>query len=171
MINKKCLNCGKKHRKNATIIKCYKKFKDNVTWNCILKYQKLSEDFIREFKDSVDWNCISKHQHSYKKRNWKPIKLESYLKKHSLKSDKKYFYAFRNHDSIGNGRIKSNSFYTQGKYYTDWHCDLNPNNENSYGFGIYPKGNTPIKVKLSDWGTEVKNNQEGKARVWGFEII
>jgi len=48
---------------------------------------------------------------------------------------------------------------------------LNPNHENSYGFGIWPKGNTPIRVKLEDWGTEVKKDSQGKARVRGFEII
>ena len=31
-------------------------------WSEISKYQKLSEDFIREFKDRVNWNCISEYQ-------------------------------------------------------------------------------------------------------------
>ena len=39
------------------------------------------------------------------------------------------------------------------------------------GFGIWPEGNTKIKIKLSDWGTIDKNDTCGKARVWGFEII
>ena len=47
---------------------------------------------------------------------------------------------------------------------------MNPNNENSFGLGIFPKGNTPIKVKISDWGVAV-NREDGKARVWGFEVI
>ena len=47
---------------------------------------------------------------------------------------------------------------------------MNSNNENSFGLGIFPKGNTPIKVKISDWGVAVNRN-DGKARVWGFGIF
>jgi len=32
---------------------------DNVHWGVISRYQKLSEDFIREFQDKIDWNYIS----------------------------------------------------------------------------------------------------------------
>ena len=42
--------------------------------------------------------------------------------------------------------------------------------ENSFGLGIWPKGNTPVKVKIEDWGCEVDKRGDGKARVWGFEI-
>ena len=35
---------------------------ENVDWNYISAYQKLTEDFIREFKDYVDWYWISKNQ-------------------------------------------------------------------------------------------------------------
>jgi hypothetical protein len=42
--------------------------------------------------------------------------------------------------------------------------------KNSFGLGIFPKGNTPVKVKIEDWGLEV-NREDGKARVWGFEVI
>jgi hypothetical protein len=42
--------------------------------------------------------------------------------------------------------------------------------ENSFGFGIWPEGNTPIRVKIEDWGVAV-NREDGKARVWGFEIL
>jgi hypothetical protein len=35
---------------------------DNVDWYNISKYQKLSEDFIREFQDEVDWDNISSYQ-------------------------------------------------------------------------------------------------------------
>jgi len=47
---------------------------------------------------------------------------------------------------------------------------MNKNNENSFGLGIWPKGNTPIKIKIEDWGTEVPR-KDGKGRVWAFEII
>jgi hypothetical protein len=35
---------------------------DDVDWRAISKYQKLSEDFIREHVNEVDWNDISKFQ-------------------------------------------------------------------------------------------------------------
>ena len=48
---------------------------------------------------------------------------------------------------------------------------MNSKNENSFGLGIFPKGNTPIKVKISDWGVEIDSRNDGKARVWGFQIV
>ena len=39
-----------------------KEFKDEVNWNYISQYQKLSLDFIREFKSKVDWYYISRYQ-------------------------------------------------------------------------------------------------------------
>jgi hypothetical protein len=36
-----------------------REFKDNVNWYDISLYQKLSENFIREFKDKVKWDWIS----------------------------------------------------------------------------------------------------------------
>ena len=37
-------------------------FKDKANWNYISKFQKLSENFIKEFKDKVNWNIISFQQ-------------------------------------------------------------------------------------------------------------
>ena len=39
-----------------------REFKDKVDWFRISIYQKLSENFIREFKDCVNWCCISARQ-------------------------------------------------------------------------------------------------------------
>jgi hypothetical protein len=47
---------------------------------------------------------------------------------------------------------------------------MRPDIENSFGLGIFPEGNTPVKVKIEDWGVEVNRN-DGKTRVWGFEIV
>ncbi|HNW65784.1 MAG TPA: hypothetical protein PKO10_01065 [Aliarcobacter cryaerophilus] len=33
-----------------------------IKWDCISKYQKLSEEFIREFADKVDWYNVSAYQ-------------------------------------------------------------------------------------------------------------
>ena len=42
--------------------------------------------------------------------------------------------------------------------------------ENSFGLGIFPQGNTKIKVNIEDWGVEVKKD-DGKARVWGITVL
>jgi len=55
--------------------------------------------------------------------------------------------------------------------YEDWHCNCNPNIDNLFGFGIWPEGKIKVRVPLDAWGTWVKNDQKGKARVWKFEII
>ena len=47
---------------------------------------------------------------------------------------------------------------------------MRKNELNSFGLGIWSKGNTPIKVKISDWGVAV-DRDDSKARVMGFEII
>ena len=39
-----------------------REFQDKVDWYFISIYQKLSEDFIREFQDKVNWDCISIYQ-------------------------------------------------------------------------------------------------------------
>jgi hypothetical protein len=93
-----------------------------------------------------------------------------YAKKHTLKIKDGYLYAFRNHDIFGRGMFNATLTYNKGCTYRDWHCDLNPYSENSFGLGIWPKGNTPIRIKINDWGTAVKNNS-GKGRVWEFEVI
>ena len=80
---------------------------------------------------------------------------------------------------FGRGSFNKTISYEPNIYYRDWHCDLNPNNQNSFGLGIWPKGNTKVKVLLTDFGCGVKDNMEqygfeneedGKARVWGFQI-
>src|SRR5574344_2919093 len=35
---------------------------DNVKWNNISKYQKLSEEFIEKHKDKLNWDKISEYQ-------------------------------------------------------------------------------------------------------------
>jgi hypothetical protein len=45
-------------------LKNYKKIlgedESRYDWEYISKFQKLSEEFIREFQDKVDWNCMSR---------------------------------------------------------------------------------------------------------------
>ena len=148
-----------------------REFQDKVNWYLISTSQTLSGGFLKEFQDKVNWDRISEYQFSYQERTFNPTNLQDYAEKQELKIKDGYLYAFRNHDKRGRGKYNYNRTYQVGIYYEDWHCDLNPNHENSYGFGIWPKGNTPIRVKLEDWGTEVIRDSDGKARVKGFEII
>jgi len=143
-----------------------KEFKDKVDWYWISERQKLSEDFIREFKDEVN-GPINRQIHADKTMAQKRKEIKAYAKKHGLKFDGKFLYAFRNHDFTGRGAFNKAIFYEAGKYYRDWHCDMRESEENSFGLGIWPKGNTPVRVAVEDWGVAV-NRQDGKARVWGF---
>ena len=171
-----------------------REFKDKVNWYFISYYQKLSENFIKEFKNKVDWYYISINQKLsenfikefknkiyiklYNKVNreisylQKIEEVKEYCKKHNLEFDEKnkYFYAYRDHDNFGRGIYNKTIFYEKGKYYKDWHLDMRKDEENSFGLGIFPKGNTKVKILIENWGVEV-NREDGKCRVWGFEII
>jgi hypothetical protein len=181
----------KKIIKNNNLNCSVEEFQDKVGWNLISMCQKLSESFIREFQDKVNWDCISRYQKlsesfirefqdkvyyevQYKKHHQildhKNLAIE-YAKKHNLKIDNTYLYAFRNHDMHGRGMFNSAIFYEKGKEYRDFHCDLDSEEQNSFGLGIFPKGNTKVKVKLEDFGVEVKVSDKGKARVWAFEVV
>lgn len=57
-----------------------REYQNDVNWEYISKNQKLSEDFIREFQDKVDWEWISNSQNLSEKfirkinNNWKTKK-------------------------------------------------------------------------------------------------
>ena len=180
IIKKKNLNCS------------IREFHSKVYWYQISYYQKLSEDFIREFQSKVNWGYISRHQilsedfirefkskvysklqkeiHKEKALKQKRLEVKEYAQQYNLKVDEKYLYAFRTHDDFGRGIFNKTISYEKGKYYKDWHCDMRVDEENSFGLGIFSKGNTPVKVKIEDWGVAV-SRKDGKARVWGFEVI
>ena len=169
-----------------------RKSPDKVDWINISANQKLSEAFIREFKDKVDWNNISysqpwtsfsqEFQDEFKdkltnKENHIKIsdaeklkQIKTYAKEYKLKFDGKYLFAFRNHDIFGRGIFNKTIFYESGETYTDWHCDMNPKNKDSFGLGIFPEGNTKVKVHYQDWVIAV-NREDGKARVWKFTVL
>ena len=146
-----------------------REFKDKVDWDYISYYQKLSQDFIREFKDKVNVK-FQEEKHKEKSYSQKLKEIKSYAEKYNLKFENNILYAFRNHDVWGRGIYNKTISYESGKYYKDWHCDLDENTLNSFGLGIWPKGNTQVKIKVEDWGVEVKDNK-GKARVFGFEVM
>ena len=171
-----------------------REFKDEVSWIHISCYQTLSEEFIKEFKNYVDWNNISCFQtlskpfikefkdkidtkvynkvHKTLSYEEKLQKVKEYCEKYDLTIDEtnKCFYAYRNHDEHGRGNWNKTIFYKKGKYYKDWHLDMRKYIENSFGIGIFPKGNTKVKVLIEDFGACV-NRKDGKCRVWGFEIV
>jgi len=157
--------------------KFIKEFKNKVNWDYISIHQKLSEKFIREFRDKVDWHWISRYQNISEKfrkefnlcKIGKPISIKEYAQRHHLEIKDGYLYAFRNHDFNGSGIFMKNIYYEKGKKYRDWHCDLNPDHSNSYGLGVFPEGNTAVRVKIEDWGTGVKDSNKG--RVWEFEVL
>ena len=169
-----------------------REFQDKVDWYYISKYQKLSEDFIREFQDKVKWDYIlcsqklsKKFQKEFKdtldleiqnktfKSKTKKQKLKEikrYAKKYNLEFDGENLLAYRDHDINGCGLFNKTVYYEKGKYYKDWRCDMNKDCENSFGLGIWPEGNTKVKINVKDWGVSV-NREDGKARVFGFEVV
>ena len=151
--------------------KFIKEFQDKVYWYRISQYQKLSEKFIKEFQDKVDIEVYNETNRTLSYQE-KLEEVKEYCKKHNLKIDikNKCFYAFREHDFWNRGQFTKTIFYQKGKYYKDWHLDMNKDNKNSFGLGIFPKGNTKVKVLIEDWGVEV-NREDGKARVWGIKIV
>ena len=115
---------------------------------------------------------IYKYQ-KYNKEKTYEEKLEeaqNYALLHSLEIKDGYLYAFRNHDQWGRGVFNRTIFYKKGKYYRDWKLDMRKKVENSFGLGIFPEGNTKVKVLIKDWGVAV-NRADGKCRVWGFEVV
>ena len=148
-----------------------KEFKDKVNWYFISIYQKLSENFIKEFEDKVNKNEYKavNRKISYQQ---KLKEVKEYCEKYNLEFDYKNrcFYAYREHDMHNRGIFNKTISYKKNKYYKDWHLDMRKNKENSFGLGIFPKGNTKVKVLIKDWGVSV-NRKDGKARVWGFEIV
>ena len=145
-----------------------REFQNKVDWIYISYNQKLSEEFIEEFKDKIDI-VLYREVHKEKTLEQKRIEIKNYAKKWNLKLDKNYLYAYREHDQFGRGIYNRTIFYKKGKEYRDWKCDMRENEENSFGLGIFPEGNTKVKVKIKDWGCEVNRN-DGKARVWAFSM-
>ena len=107
--------------------------------------------------------------HKIKTDEQKKDEIEEYAKKHKLIYKEGWLYCYRNHNNK-RGKYNSATYYEAGKSYRDWHCDHNPDNENSFGLGVFTIGNTPIKVQYKDWGCAV-NRGDGKARVWEFTVL
>ena len=167
---------------------------DKLNLDCICKYQRLSEEFIEKYFDKLNRYNICKYQklsvkfvekyfnkvywEAYNEVNRKisyqqKIKeIKEYCKQYNLEFDEenKCFYAYREHDQCNRGIFNKTIFYKKGIYYEDFHLDMRKDKEYSFGLGIYPKGNIKVKVLIKDWGVEV-NRDDGKCRVWGFEIV
>ncbi len=146
-----------------------REFQNKVDWCEISYYQILSKKFIKEFQDKINVEIQMKKHHIKKTQDQKIKEIKAYVKEFNLEFDGEFLYAFRKNDQFGRGTYTRTIFYEKGKYYQDWRCDLDENEQNSFGLGIFSEGNTKVKVKVEDWGCRVLNSN--KARVWGFEII
>jgi hypothetical protein len=161
-----------------------REFADKVHWDCISNYQNLSEDFIHEFKDKVDWFNIAisqnlseefRTQHNMSKaivftKEQKLENMHAYAKEFNLKIENDTLFACRQHDKWNHGVHNKTITYDEiGKRYEDWHCNLDSNIENSFGLGVFPKGNIKVSVHVDDWGIWVNNTDKG--RVWAFTLL
>jgi hypothetical protein len=155
-----------------------REFTDKVNWDYISAKQKLSEDFIREFADKVNWVNISSYQNlseEFRTQNnmskaivhTKEQKLENmhaYAKEFNLKIENDTLFAYREHNKWNHGVHNRTITYNEiGKRYEDWHCNLDSNIENSFGLGVFPKGNVKVSVHVDDWGVWVKDTNKGRA--------
>ena len=121
-------------------------------------------------KDKINLK-VYKEYHIEKTLDQKKEEIKNYAKLHNLEFDGKFLIAYRNHDNY-RGLFNKTIIYNEiNKKYKDWHCDNNSNHDNSFGLGIWPKGNTKIKVDLEDWGCAVNGDTEGKARVSAFTLL
>lgn len=168
-------------------------FTNEIDWDALCMSQQLSKKTVSKFKKYIKVSLLAEYQNFtfkflsslnkkiskktydsvHKKKTYKQ-KLEevkAYARQYGLRYDKNYLYAYRNHDKFGRGYWKKSIRYEKGKYYRDWHCDIRQYKQDSFGLGIWPYGNVEVKVKIEDWGTKVFGSTNGKARVWGFEII
>jgi hypothetical protein len=161
-----------------------REFADKVHWDCISNYQNLSEDFIHEFKDKVDWFNIAisqnlseefRTQHNMSKaivftKEQKLENMHAYAKEFNLKIENDTLFAYREHDKWNHGVHNKTIIYDEiDKKYEDWHCNLDSNIENSFGLGVFPKGNIKVSVHVDDWGVWVNNTDKG--RVWAFTLL
>jgi hypothetical protein len=161
-----------------------REFADKVSWDHISTNQNLSEEFIREFKDKVNWYDISakqklseefRTQHNMSKAivHTKEQKLENmkaYAEEYDLKIENDTLVAYRHHDQWNHGVYNKTITYDEiGKRYEDWHCNLDENNKNSFGLGIFPDGNVKVSVHVDDWGVWVDKTDKG--RVWAFTLL
>jgi hypothetical protein len=161
-----------------------REFADKVHWDCISNYQNLSEDFIHEFKDKVDWFNIAisqnlseefRTQHNMSKaivftKEQKLENMHAYAKEFNLKIENDTLFAYREHDKWNHGVHNKTIIYDEiDKKYEDWHCNLDSNIENSFGLGVFPKGNIEVSVHVDDWGIWVNNTDKG--RVWAFTLL
>jgi len=135
---------------------------NNILMEGALMYQNLVW-FVKDLRGKF----YEIHKKRSKARCIEEMKL--YAKEYDLKFDGDYLYAFRNHDRAGRGMFNRTTFYEKGEYYRDWHLDANENDQYSFGLGIFPKGNAPVKVHVDDWGCLV--NSSNKCRVWAFIVL
>jgi len=166
---------------------------DKINWIDASFFQQMSESFITEFTSSVDWLNISEGQilttgyistnagvnesvqlaanHDSRTNEDKQAEMTTYANANGLTFNGTYLFAFRDHDQFDRGYFDPSLFYSSAIKYTDWRCNINPNTDNTFGFGIKSSGNTPVKVHYDDWGVEYTNDTEGNARVFAFTKI
>ena len=143
---------------------------DNVNWNYISTYQKLSEDFIKEFnilKPENNWLYATKEEklkHIKENTDYEVV-------------DDEYIIAYKSCRNDGYSVFNFQYRYEVGKIYES-HCDCNLKNENSFGLSGWSKEKAieycneklfKIRINIEDIGAIVYDNQ--KIRCFKLEIM
>ena len=139
----------------------------------VCRYQNISEKFIKQIWSElteVQQELITDIHESYPSKKERIERAKKYAKKHNLEIKGKHLYAFRNHSKWGRGMYSYTTFYKKGEMYEDWHCDPRRSELDSFGLGVFPRGNTLVRVPLDRFVVEV-NRKDGKSRVEAFEMV
>ena len=148
----------------------------NLSWFERKDFEKLNDyqKNIALINQNLSWftkKILGVYYKIHKKRTKKQClkEMKDYAKRHNLTFNGEYLFAFREHDKYSRGKFSKTIFYEKGKYYKDWHLNADEIEQNSFGLGIFPEGNTPVKVHVDDWGCQIK--ESNKCRVWAFTIL
>ena len=159
----------------------------SVNWNCISRYQKLSEEFIREFKDSVNWYNISKYQKlseefivlfklNISENSWmyksKEFILDFIKNKTSYEIIDNEVIAYKSCRSDGYSKFNFQYHYSVGNVY-ECHADSNADDENSFGLSAWTKEKAieycnekvfKVSIRIEDIGCIVHEGNKIRAR-------
>jgi len=137
----------------------------------VLKYQKLDPKFIEKYKLK-----IPEDNWLYKTKEWKLNWIKTNTK-YKVVDD--YVIAYKSVKSDGHSVYNNRFKYEVGNTYTDFHCDCNNYEHNSFGLSAWDKKGAleyynrgkllKVKINIEDIGCIVQNYN--KIRCWKLTVL
>ena len=146
------------------------KYQDQVDWNYISKYQKLSIEFRKKYHLQ-----IGKDNWLYQPDNYKLEKLKECGLYEII--DNKYIIAYKGIRSNNYSRYNFQYFYEIGKEYES-NCDCDIDHENSFGLSAWTlkgakeycnKKIIKVQIAIKDLGAIVHSGN--KLRCFKFKVL